>query len=144
MARESAQSEPSAAKLVAEESVLAHRSLSAQLERIELALGRGDLQHSAQLLNELIHQIRDHFINEESIALGIGLSSAAGGRLLHDAFVERARYLKARCLDSAAESENTDFSHIIGQDLVLLLSDLVENDLRLERSINKVSKRNLI
>ncbi|MCR4378808.1 MAG: hypothetical protein NUV50_12040 [Rhodospirillales bacterium] len=144
MSRKSTQSEPSAAKLVAEESVLAHRSLSAQLERIELALGRDDLQHSAHLLNELIHQIRDHFISEESIALGVGLSSVAGGRLLHDAFVERARYLKARCLDSSAGVGNADFSDVIGQELVLLLSDLVENDLRLERSINKVSKHNLI
>lgn len=143
MPRESAQSEPSAARLVAEESVLAHRSLSAQLERIELALERDDLQHSAQLLNELIHQLRDHFISEESIALGVGLSSAAGGRLLHDAFVERARHLKARCLDSSAGSGNIDFNYVIGQELVLLLSDLVENDLRLERSINKVSEYNL-
>ncbi len=42
MSREPTQLEPSAVKLVAEESVLAHRSLSAQLERIELALGRDD------------------------------------------------------------------------------------------------------
>lgn len=144
MSRESTQSEPSAVKLVAEESELAHRSLSAQLERIELALNHGDFHHSAQLLNELIHQIRDHFISEESIALGAGLSSAAGGRLLHDAFVDRARHLRARCLDSSTGVGNADFSHIIGQELVLLLSDLVESDLRIERSISKVSKHNLI
>ena len=141
MSKESAQSEVSVVELVAEELALAHQGLHAQLERIEEALGRGDLRHSAQLLNELIGQAREHFINEESIALGAGLSSAGSGRLLHDAFVERARNLKARCLNSPA---NINFNDAIGQGLVLLLSDLVENDLRIERSINKVSNRRLV
>ena len=136
MSKGSAPSELPVARLVAEESAFAHRGLRMQFERIEAALSGGDLQRSARLLGELIGQAREHFTHEESIALGAGYSSNAGGRLLHDAFVERAGNLKARCLNSP---DNGYYRQVIGQELVLLLSDLVEHDLRIQRSFSNTN-----
>lgn len=118
---------------VAEQSASAHRDMRVHFERIEHALNGGDLHKSAHLLNDLIAQVREHFINEEGIVLGAGLTSSAGGRVLHDAFLERARVLKARCLNSPA---NTDLHQDIEAELVVLLSDLVESDLRIEHRID--------
>ena len=122
----------SVAAQIAEESALAHHGLRVQFERIERALKDGDLHKGAHLLNDLIDQAREHFTNEESIALGAGLTSSVGGRLLHDIFMERARRLKERYFNRPA---NTDFSHDIEAKLVVLLSDLVESDLRIEQRI---------
>jgi len=114
-------------KRLADETAVAHRQLRAQLEQVERALQGGDLQKSAHLLSDLITQARTHFLNEENIARSAGLSLADGERLAHDALVERARRLKARCFNSPA---NTDMRHNISSDLVLLLSDLAERDIR--------------
>ena len=126
-----------AAALVAKQAELAHRSLRAQFERVEHALQSGDLRRSAHLLSELIAEAREHFINEENIASGAGLAPSAGGRVLHDALIERAVKLKARCLNSPA---NTDFRHNIETELVVLLSDLVESGLRIEHNLNFTTK----
>ncbi len=126
-----------ATALVAKQAELAHRSMRAQFDRVERALQSGDLRRTAYLLSELIAQAREHFINEENIASGAGLPPSAGGRVLHDALLERAGRLKARCLNSPA---NTDFRHNIATELVVLLSDLVESDLRVEHRINFTPK----
>lgn len=123
------------AALVAQEAELAHRALRAHFERIEQALRQGDLKRGAHLLSELIAQAREHFLNEENIAEGAGLAPSAGGRMLHDALIARAHSLKARCLNSPA---NTDLNHNIETELVVLLSDLVESDLRIEHRVNEV------
>lgn len=133
-----------AKRRVAEEMALAHRGLRAQFERIEQAVSKGDMRLGARLLNDLIGQARDHFINNEAIALGMGLSTATGGRLMRDAFVQRASRLMTRCLRNPANANdaNIDDANTKGQaeikdTLALLLSDLVESDLRIEQSISR-------
>lgn len=128
-------SQTGVAKRIAEEAATAHRELRAHFDRIEQALGANDLHLGAQLLSELIEQARQHFINEENIATQAGLAPGAGGRLMHDALMERARRLKTRCLNSPA---NTDLRHTIEAELVVLLSDLVESDLRIARRVDTV------
>lgn len=117
----------SPASRAAEEAQAAHRDLHEQFARIEGALADGDLPRGAQLLADLINQAREHFINEENIALSAGLTTSAADRMKHDLLMERARTLKARCLNSPA---NTDFRNNMEGELVVLLSDLVESDLR--------------
>lgn len=122
---------------MAQASEFSHPALRAQMERIENALDSGDLKKGAHMMSDLITQAREHFATEEAIAVGAGLSSNAGGRLQHDSFVERARSLKARCLNAPA---NTDFNDSLTADLVMLLSDLVENDVRVEKSVDNALK----
>lgn len=127
---------PSAAQIAAE-STTAHRELRAYFERIEQALAADNLPLGAQLLNDLIDLARQHFNNEERIAQDAGLVSGARGRWMHDALMERARRLKARCLNSPA---NTDLRHTMGAELVLLLADLVESDLRIAQRVDEAER----
>ena len=122
---------------MAQASEFSHPALRAQMERIENALDSGDLKKGAHMMSELIAQAREHFTTEEGIAVGAGLSSNVGGRLQHDSFVERARSLKARCLNAPA---NTDFNITLTADLVMLLSDLLENDARVEKNVDNALK----
>lgn len=122
---------------LAQASEFSHPALRAQMERIENTLASGDLKRATLMLSELIAQAREHFTTEESIAVGAGLSSNTGGKLQHDSFIERARSLKARCLNAPA---STDFNTTLAADLVLLLSDLVESDVRIERSVDDAMK----
>jgi hemerythrin len=125
--------EPQAAAMIAEQTASAHRELRTHFERIEQALSVGDLQLGAQLLNDLIDQARHHFLREERIAQEAGIAPGACGRWMHDALMERARRLKARCLNSPV---NTDLRHTIEAELVVLLSDLVESDLRIAQRVD--------
>lgn len=124
-------------KQMAQASAFSHPALRAQMERIEATLNSGDLKRATLMLSDLINQAREHFNAEESIALGAGLSSNTGGRIQHNSFIERARSLKARCLNTPA---NTDFNTILATDLVMLLSDLVESDVRVEKSVDDAMK----
>lgn len=127
-----------ASEQLAQASEFSHAALRAQMEHIEKTLGCGDLKRATLMLSELIDQAREHFTAEENIAVGVGLSSNTGGKLQHDSFIERARSLKARCLNAPA---NTDFNTILADDLVLLLSDLVESDVRIEKNVDDAIKR---
>ncbi|HEY9163252.1 MAG TPA: hypothetical protein VIN57_01485 [Magnetovibrio sp.] len=128
---------PPSAVQIAEETAESHRELRAHFERIEQALAAGDLHLGARLLNDLIDLARQHFDNEERIAEQAGLVPGARGRWMHDALMERARRLKARCLNSPA---NTDLRHIMETELVVLLSDLVESDLRIAQRVEAVAQ----
>lgn len=126
-----------AAGRVAVQQQSAHRDLHAQFAHIESALNSGELQRGAHLLSDLIDQARAHFINEEAITLSAGLTPGDGERLLHDVFMERARKLKARCLNSPA---NSDFKRAVESELVVLLSDLVESDLRVAHRVDVTTR----
>ena len=123
---------------MAQAAAFSHPTLRAQMERIENTLANGDLKRATLMLSDLIAQAREHFTAEETIAIGAGLSPNAGGKLQHDSFIERARSLKARCLNAPA---NTDFNTTLAADLVLLLSDLVESDVRVEKNVYDAMKR---
>lgn len=112
---------------VADETAMAHGRLRVQFERIEQALQRGELQKGAHLLSDLIAQTREHFLKTEATAPGAGQGPS------HDVMMERARRLKARCLNSP---DNADMQHNIGSELVLLLSDLVESDIRISGRVS--------
>lgn len=132
--------EPPVAALIAEQTASAHRELRTHFERIEQALRAGDLQVGAQLLNDLIDQARQHFLREERTAQEAGIAPVACGRWMHDALMERARRLKARCLNSPT---NTDMRHTIETELVMLLSDLVESDLRIAQRVDAAANKPL-
>lgn len=128
----------SALAQVTTETELAHHGLRHLFERIEHALRDDDLASAARLLGDLIEQAREHFIIEERIALGAGRSEAAG-KLAHDAFLERARRLQTNCRqgagnDSARQPGPSRADLQAG--LVMLLSDLVESDLRLQSRLD--------
>lgn len=123
--------------MIAEETALAHQELRLHFERIEQALATGDLQVGATLLNDLIEEARQHFLSEERIAQEAGVAPGACRRWMHDALTERARRLKARCLNSPA---NTDLRHTIEAELVVLLADLVESDLRIAQRVDAASQ----
>lgn len=123
---------------IAEQTASAHRELRLHFERIEQALAAGDLQVGATLLNDLIEQARQHFLGEERIARDAGVAEGACGRWMHDALMERARRLKARCLNSPA---NTDLRHSIEAELVVLLADLVESDLRIAQRVDAAADK---
>lgn len=123
---------------IAEQTASAHRELRLHFERIEQALAAGDLQVGATLLNDLIEQARQHFLGEERIAQEAGIDEGACRRWMHDALMERARRLKARCLNSPA---NTDLRHSIEAELVVLLADLVESDLRIAQRVDAAAHK---
>lgn len=129
---------PSPQAQAADEAALAHHGLRHLFERIEHALRDDDLASAARLLGDLIEQARAHFITEECIALGAGRSEAAG-KLTHDAFLERARRLQTNC-QRGAGSDNARQPGPSRTDLqaglVILLSDLVESDLRLQSRLD--------
>lgn len=125
MAQSDSPLKSAAARRVAAQPASSPPDLTAQLENIEEALGRGDLQRGATLLNELIDRARAHFIQDERMALGVELTADTGERLMHNALVERARSLKARCFNRPA---NTEFNVTIRQELASLLADLADQE----------------
>jgi len=118
---------------VAEESAMAHRNMRRYFESIERAVEADQFDEGAKLLSELISVARDHFTTEESIASAGGKPRSAGGRLLHSTFVSRARALQDRCQSTTASQ---DVREGICNELVMLLSDMVENDLRIQSRID--------
>ena len=118
---------------VAEESAMAHRNMRRYFESIERAIEADHFEEGAKLLSELINVARDHFTTEESIASAGGKPRSAGGRLLHTTFVSRARSLQERCESTAATPSNRE---TICTELVMLLCDMVESDLRIQRRID--------
>lgn len=118
---------------VAEESAMAHRNMRRYFESIERAIESDNFEDGAKLLSELIRVARDHFTTKESIARAGGKSHSAGGRLLHTTFVSRARSLQERCESTAASPINREN---ICNELVMLLCDIVESDLRIQRRID--------
>jgi len=110
----------------------AHQSLRQLLHRIESAIDSNHFEDGARLLSELIEAVREHFHDEEAIALGAGLSRGAAGRLVHDALIDRARILQARCQNSQPNTPVGD----IRNELVVLLSDMVESDIRIAGRID--------
>lgn len=120
---------------VAEEMAQAHGKLHVAFARVENALGEDDLDTAKLRMTGLLDLVRDHFLQEEALAIRAGLTTDAAGRVLHETYMERARLLLeriegARCAEARTDLENR---------LVLLLSDLVENDLRLQRSLKRPS-----
>jgi len=118
---------------VAEESAMAHRNMRRYFESIERAVEADQFDEGAKLLSELIRVARDHFTTEETIANAGGKPRSAGGRLLHSTFVSRARALQQRCLTTTATQGVREG---ICNELVMLLSDMVESDLRIQRRID--------
>ena len=118
---------------VAEEMAQAHGKLRTAFARVERALDADDLQGAKDRMAGLLDLVRDHFLHEETLAIRAGLSTDAAGRVLHQTYLERAEVLlerieQARCAEARTDLENR---------LVLLLSDLVENALRLQRRIKR-------
>lgn len=118
---------------VAKESAMAHRSMRRYFESIERAVEADQFDEGAKLLSELINVARDHFTTEETIASAGGKPRSAGGRLLHSTFVSRARALQERCLTTTATEGVREG---ICNELVMLLSDMVESDLRIQKRID--------
>jgi len=118
---------------VAAESAMAHRNMRRYFESIERAIETDKFAEGAKLLSELINVARDHFTTEESIARAGGKPRSAGGRLLHTTFVSRARALKERCESTAASPSSRE---AICNELVMLLCDIVESDLRIQKRID--------
>lgn len=120
------------------EAARAHHGLRRLLERIEHALRGEDLDSAARLLGDLIDRAREHFVTEEHIALDAGRSEAAG-KLTHDAFLERARRLQTDCRRGAGDGgarQGASLRAELQAGLVMLLSDLVESDLRLQSRLD--------
>lgn len=118
---------------VAEESAMAHRNMRRYFESIEHAIEANQFDEGAKLLSELIKVARDHFTTEESIVRAGGKTRSAGGRLLHTTFVSRARVLQERCQTTSVSANSREG---ICNELVMLLSDMVESDLRIERRVD--------
>lgn len=120
---------------MSEEMAQAHGKLHAAFARVERALGADDLDSAKARMTGLLDLVRDHFLQEESLAIRAGLTTDAAGQVLHETFLDRARLVlqrieQARCPEARTDLENR---------LVLLLSDMVENDLRLQRSLKRPS-----
>ena len=118
---------------VAEVSAMAHRNMRRYFESIERAIKDDKFAEGAKLLSELISVARDHFTTEESIARAGGKPRSAGGRLLHTTFISRARALQERCESTAATPNSRE---TICNELVMLLCDMVESDLRIQKRID--------
>ncbi len=118
---------------VAAESAMAHRNMRRYFESIERAIEDDKFAEGAKLLSELISVARDHFTTEESIARAGGKPRSAGGRLLHTTFISRARALQERCESTAVSSNSRE---TICNELVMLLCDIVESDLRIQKRID--------
>ena len=119
---------------VAAESAMAHRNMRRYFESIERAIEDDKFAEGAKLLSELINIARDHFTTEESIVRTGGKNTRnASGRLLHTTFVSRARALQERCESTAASPSSRE---TICNELVMLLCDIVESDLRIQKRID--------
>lgn len=123
----------SPSQAIAREMARAHGKLRAAFDQVEAALGGDDLADAKARMAGLLDLVREHFFAEEALAMRAGLSTDAAGRVLHDAFVERAYLLLERIGSAKDEDARTD----VESRLVMLLSDVVENDLRLQRRVRR-------
>lgn len=114
-----------------------HRTLGQLMYQIEQAISNDRYDVGARLLNDLIATVDEHFRCEEDIAQRAGFNRALGGSLVHDAFLDRARTLQARCEHGRSSAMVEDIS----SELVVLLSDIVESDLMIAQRLDAVASR---
>lgn len=108
-----------------------HRNLRQLFHQTERAIADNAFDQAAALLGELIEAARGHFRTTEEIAYHAGLTEKMAGWPMHNALLDRARILQARCQN---DQKGACIS-MIRNELVVLLSDMVEYDIRFANEV---------
>ncbi|OEJ66525.1 hypothetical protein BEN30_12115 [Magnetovibrio blakemorei] len=108
-----------------------HRNLRQLFHKTERAIADNAFQQAAAHLGELIDAARGHFRTTEEIAFHAGMTEETAGWPMHNALLDRARILQARCQN---DQKGTCIS-MIRNELVVLLSDMVEYDIRFANEV---------
>lgn len=108
-----------------------HRNLRQLFHQTERAIADNAFDQAAALLGELIEAARGHFRTTEEIAYHAGLTEETAGWPMHNALLDRARILQARCQN---DQKGACIS-MIRNELVVLLSDMVEYDIRFANEV---------
>lgn len=108
-----------------------HRSLRHLFQQTEHAIANNAFEQGAAYLDELIDAARGHFRANEDIAQQAGLNERTGGWPPHSDLLDRARILQARCRNAQKGASVS----LIRNELVVLLSDLVECDIRFANEV---------
>ncbi|MFC1673768.1 hypothetical protein ACFL12_06420 [Pseudomonadota bacterium] len=115
------------------EQTAAHRAMRHYFDHIEGAIAEGHFEDATERLDALIAFAREHFTTSEGLARGAGLAAPAAGRLVHEALISRACVLRARF---QGERDWESAGETMQNELVALLSDIVESDQRVEGRVN--------
>lgn len=108
-----------------------HRSLRQLFHQTERAITDNAFEQAAAYLGELIEAVRGHFRTTEDIAFQAGMTDETVGWPMHNALLDRARILQARCRNGQKGSGVS----LIRNELVVLLSDMVEYDIRFANEV---------